>query len=144
MDDHEPTKEQKAESKAKRLAEKEVFDKAGKKHCCIRCGAREVNTRFKEWTSLKGGVLDHVLWLCRDCARGLSKYLSQIHDERREAERPAREAEQARRKAALDANLAEARDSLNRQRAEKNLPPIAAPKKAAKSKPKRARASAAN
>jgi hypothetical protein len=106
----------------------ERFDKRAKRRFCMRCFGRPVVERVtREHRSKLGALPPHSIFLCQGCAAGLARYVSEVSDARREAERPQREAEQARRRMALDETIAKSRARLDEQRAERGLPPLPEP-----------------
>ena len=104
--------------------DKAKFDRVARRRMCMRCGARVVTEKVTSKVSTPIAVISHSFWLCADCGRGLSRYVSEIRDAKREAERPQREAEQAERKQAVADTLARNRANANAQRAAGGLPPL--------------------
>jgi hypothetical protein len=127
----------KKEFRVELIEDKKIFDAMAKREYCVRCHSRHVSVRYTCEVSVKIGVLPITRWLCGDCDAGLSRYLKEINEARREAERPAKEAAMAERKRVLDEDLAERRSKLNQSRAASGLPPLPPAKPSKPSKPKK-------
>jgi hypothetical protein len=143
------TAAQKAELKARIVAEKLALDRKLKRHVCSRCHrfSREtpVVARLLLDLSIPKGVIRFPRWLCRECLKVVDAVINELQDAKREAERPQREAEarerevkQAKRSRELKFMQAEARARLNATRAEAGLPPILEPSEKPGAKAKKA------